>query len=457
PFTSSALLIEPIDLLSLATFIQSHGHTVHVLDMDAERLQPNQIQSHVKERQYDAVVLVFDYHIPLATEDVWRNVLAIAEIVKKSGTRTIVGGKTATFYPNTFLFKDSPIDLTIHFEMERTLLELLKIKEWNSTQWRSVHGISFFDRDQVHTIENRVPAEDLGSFPIPNRHLVSVPDDYIDVRTLLSSRGCPHTCKFCHVPNFWGRWRQREANDVVDEISYLISDFGAKKILFLDDNALVNPVRMEKISEAIINHGLKATLGCLGSCSVFQMPVAKRMFEAGFRWIHFGAETGDPNALLRIRKNISPDQIRSAVSKSHEIGFRIRTSWILDLPESTPEELDRTIQLILETQSEEIRLHFLALRPGSEFEKQYHPMAAFNTVLPSQYIHHPTPQLSLSRIPNDLFQAKIKNLISLLQERGYSFVQNADDLKDPEKLRHGSAPLKIVSLCPLRYGLDWHL
>jgi radical SAM superfamily enzyme YgiQ (UPF0313 family) len=87
------------------------------------------------------------------------------------------------------------------------------------------------------------------------------------------------------------------------------------------------------------------------------------MYQAGFRRIHYGVETGDETIAKNINKPLTQKEILTTIEKTKEIGFRIRTSRILDLDETT---LEKTTTFIQQTQTDEIRLHFLTPRYGSD-------------------------------------------------------------------------------------------
>ena len=65
PFTSKGILIEPIDIIHLATFTKSLGYDVLFLDMDVKKLSPEYLYSYLSNKNFDMSVIVFDYHIPL--------------------------------------------------------------------------------------------------------------------------------------------------------------------------------------------------------------------------------------------------------------------------------------------------------------------------------------------------------------------------------------------------------
>jgi len=74
PFTSKGILIEPIDIIHLATFTKSLGYNVSFLDMDVKKIHPEFIHDFVDLNKIDIAVIVFDYHIPLHDEGTNQNI-----------------------------------------------------------------------------------------------------------------------------------------------------------------------------------------------------------------------------------------------------------------------------------------------------------------------------------------------------------------------------------------------
>lgn len=449
PFSSQGILIEPIDVLSTASFIAGLGHEVRLLDMDVKQIKGEDIALHVNPKDFDITVIIYDYHIPLHCDGTLDAVKDIAKVCKAAGNRVIVGGKTATYKPEQLLDGSNDIDVLVRNEMEPTLNELLSLNEWTQENLQDIPSLTLLDSDGVlkNTLDTKKKF-DLDTLPIPNRNLIDL-SDYIDVRTLLSSRGCHQKCDFCHVPGFWGGWRSRDAMNVADEIEMLVNNHNAEKILFLDDNTTVNRKRMLSLCDELIRRGVKTTLGCLGSLSLFDQEMMERMYEAGFRWIHYGVESGDDELLSKIHKRITAEDINRIVEQTRTIGFRVRTSWIIDLPESTEEQIKKTADLILSTRTDEIRLHHLSVRMGSQYFEQYADIPS------TQYIHNGGQNQNLSNVEKSYVKDTIEMLVSELEKDGYATVRHPDDFKNIDALREKSPDMKIVSLCPLRYGLAW--
>ncbi len=427
PFSSQGILIEPIDLLMLASYIENRYHKnikVSLLDMDIDQINPPDILHFIQN--IDMAVIAYDYHIPLHDQAVEHNIKKIFLELKKKNIFCILGGKYATFYQD----KSLGADVYLSNDMEDGLVDIID-KKFNiiSSDFFSMKNNQFC-----------------------NRNLIDI-NKYIDVRTMLTSRGCNLKCTFCHVPNFWGKWKARNAQNVVEEIENLVHH-DTKKVLFLDDNATAQPYRMKEISQLLISQNIRTTLGCLSTIISYHQNVFEKMFESGFRWIHYGVESSDDKTLQNIGKKVNFKQIQHVVKETRQIGYRVRTSWIMDLPHMNENTLLENEKTIIDIDSEEIRLHFLSLRLGSQLQNEYQSDYFNNQV---QYIHKSKPNFNLSGLKESQIQNSVHRIIKALQDKGYSVVTHPDQFIEIELLRKHGHPLKIVSLCPLRYGIDWNL
>ena len=86
-------------------------------------------------------------------------------------------------------------------------------------------------KEDIYFTENKILTNDFNKLPIPNRDLLDI-TKYMDTRTIITSRGCVGTCKFCTTPYYFGKWSGRNVIDVVNEIEMLISKYNTKKIIF---------------------------------------------------------------------------------------------------------------------------------------------------------------------------------------------------------------------------------
>ena len=449
PFSEQKLLIEPIDIITLGTYLQELKHCVKFLDMDCKKLNSNDLIKYIDNEFIPEIVIVsYDYHIPLHTQKALENINNICSELKKHNIKTIMIGKTVTYNPK--IINEIGFDIGIIGETENAIKDILNKGISSKKELSKISGIVFKNDNEVIINEPNKEKYDLDKLPIPNRDLADL-KDYIDIRSILTSRGCINQCNFCPTYNYWGSWRGKGAENVVKEIEYLIQKYNTKKIIFLDDNATVNKKRMQEISNTIIEKKLNVKLGCLASINTYDKETFELMYKAGFRWLHFGIESGSQKVLENNNKNFKVEYAKKVIKEVKQIGFRVRTSFIFDLPTTIREDMEKTIQFILETEPDEIRGHFLALRLGTTI----YDNLSKEKETPTQYIHSDKPLLDNKDYSNSEMLQDIENLINKLKNKDYKIVRDVKDWEDLEKLRNREGKIKFLSFCPSRYGIDW--
>ena len=449
PFSETKLLIEPIDLITLATYLQELNHNIKFLDMDLKKIDSEGLTKYIKNQfMPDIVILSYDYHIPLHTQKALENISKICKKLKEHKIQIIMIGKTVTYNPR--IINTIDFDIGIIGEVENTIKDVLNTEINNKERLSIIKGIVYKKGSKI--IINKPDKEkyNLDKLPIPNRNIVEL-KDYIDIRSILTSRGCINKCDFCPTYNYWGNWRGKSAKHVVTEIEYLINNFNAKKIIFLDDNATVNKKRMQDISKLIIEKKINIKLGCLASINTYDKQTFELMYKAGFRWVHFGIESGSQKVLEKNNKNFNVEYAKKVIKEVKQIGYRIRASFIFDLPTTTKEDMEKTIEFIIQTEPDEIRGHFLTLRLGT---KIYNKLAKGKEI-PTQYIHSDKPLLESKIYTNSEILQDIGILINKLKDKKYKIIHNVKEWEDLEKLRNEEGKIKFLSFCPSKYGIDW--
>lgn len=449
PFSEPKLLIEPIDVITLATYLQELKHNIKFLDMDCKKLSCNDLIKYIEEQfMPDIVIVSYDYHIPLHTQKALENITKICKALKNYDIKTIMIGKTVTYNPK--IIDSINFDIGIIGETENTIKNILNTNNCNIEELSSISGIVFKKGNEAIINKPSKDKYDLNKLPISNRNIVDL-NDYIEVRSILSSRGCINQCDFCPTYNYWGSWRGKDAKNVVKEIEYLIHNYNTKKIIFLDDNATANKKRMQEISNIIIEKNLDIRLGCLASINTYDKEIFELMYKAGFRWLHFGIESGSQKVLENNNKNFDIEYAKIVIKEVKQIGFRVRASFIFDLPTTTKDDMKKTIDFILETEPDEIRGHFLTLRLGTTI---YNKLSKEKEI-PTQYIHSDKPLLENEEYTNSEMLNDINILINKLKDKDYKIVRDVKEWEDLDKLRNKEGKIKFLSFCPSRYGIDW--
>ena len=435
PFTNSSILAEPLDVLQIATIIDNKFGNVKVIDMDVNKMD-NNINEYLDDN--NIVVFVYDYQLPLHTTDAVENILETVHNVNKP-TKFIIIGKTSSYFYQRFL--DNGIDVVIKGIAEDIINDVIENID-NITLLKRIPNLILKDNNKIYFTEKKKINNNFDNLPIPNRDLVDI-TKYMNTRTMITSRGCNGICKFCTTPFYFGGFSGRRASLVVDEIELLIKKYNTKKIIFLDDNILVDKERMLEICKEIEKRNIKCLFGALCSIKCYDREMLEYMYKVGFRWIHFGIETGSERILKLMNKNMDINYIRKVINEVKNIGYRVRTSFILDYPSTTKEDILKTKELILNLLPHEIRLHYLAYRVGTPIYNTNK-----NITNKTQYIHSNKPN-----IENKDLTIAIDDLVKSLKESNYTIVDHEIDWNIYE---NDDKETKIVAFTPIKYGMCWY-
>lgn len=433
PFTNKSIIAEPIDVLQIATVIKQKYPYVKVIDMDIDNLN-NDINSYLEEE--NILVFVYDYQLPLHTTEAMNNIFETVRNCNKQ-IKSIIVGKTSSYYYQKFI--DNNMDVVINGSCENIINDVIEnINDIN--ELKKVPNLYIKDNSSIYETIKKKNIVDYALLPIPDRSLVMM-DKYMETRTMVTSRGCNGICSYCTTPFYFGSWQGKNYMTVIDEIEMLIKDYNAKQIMFLDDNACVSKSRMINICKEIKKRNIKVLLGALCSIKCYDKEMFQLMYDAGFRWVHFGIETGSDRLLKAMHKEMDYVYIKQVINEVKNMGYRVRNSFILDYPSSTKEDIKTTKELILELQPDELRLHYLAYRVGTP---------VFNSnkeiISKSQYIHSNKPN-----IKNKELEDEIKNLLTSLSENNYQIV--TDNINWNIFNNNNS---KIASFIPIKYGINWY-
>jgi radical SAM superfamily enzyme YgiQ (UPF0313 family) len=259
---------------------------------------------------------------------------------------TVVGGPYPSGEPETFV--DS-FDLVAVGEGEETIVGIME--HLGDGRFEEVHGL-VFKRDGGHVVktEPRVRSKDMSQLPLPYRG--DVPNaEYIaywrrhwkDATTpLMSTRGCPFRCDFCHKSVFGDLFSARPVESVVAEMRE-IADLGYDHIWMSDDLFTLNYKRTFQLAQAIEEAHLPLTWECLSRVTHVDRPLFDQMHRAGCKRIFFGIESGDENVLKEMKKGITPDQARAAVEACVGAGIKAAGFFMVGYLGETTDSLIRSI------------------------------------------------------------------------------------------------------------------
>lgn len=159
---------------------------------------------------------------------------------------------------------------------------------------------------------------------------------------MISTRGCPYLCDFCSNPVFGQSYRERSAQNVVQEMIQ-IHELGYDRVFFTDDCFTQNSHRVSEICTILIRDEVDVEWMCLSRADHLSKTLATQMQRAGCRRIFFGIESGNQRILNLIGKRITLNQARQAVENAKNAGIETGGFFILGYPGETNETLLDTL------------------------------------------------------------------------------------------------------------------
>ena len=361
----------PLGLLYIGAVLQNAGHEIKVIDNARVQLPVEKVVERVK-REDPGVVGIS------ALTPTFKQGVKIASAIKTEtpDVKIVVGNYHATFTYERLLANYSIVDYVVLGEAEYTVLELVDALE-KKGETKKVKGIAFrHDGGVVKTLP-RPFIQNLDELPFPDRtlleqvyrsELVGILGSSGKFTTVLTSRGCPYSCRYCACSAFSQRKvRFRSPEAVVAEMEQLQGE-GYEEVGFVDDDLLLDRHRMEKICDLLRKKGIKLNLWAEGRVDQASREVLRKFARVGCKTIYFGVESGSQKVLDYYGKNISPELSRKAMLNSKEAGIgNVIGSFIVGAPIETREDIRRTFDFALNLKGMDFpQMNVLMISPGMD-------------------------------------------------------------------------------------------
>lgn len=342
----------PYGLLSVAALPHEKGYSVAIVD-----------QRVTKDWEKALAEKINEYTICFGTTAMTginiKYAIEASRFVKSISPHLPVvwGGIHATLTPEQTL--DNPnIDIIVLSEGEYTFLELIDALARHKPPLTEVAGLYLKQNGRLIKTADRSFQRNLDKLPeIPLELLGSNIERYIRRGTKIgraidfsSSRGCPFACTFCYGTRFHKRmWRALSADEVVRRVSKLVRAYGLDFVCFLDDNLFVDLERVRQICEGLIKSGLNIQWRSVGlridTLSRMTDELLQLLWDSGCRDLYIGAETGDPEMMKRIDKNISIPALLEGNRRLAKYPFTVKYTFIEGYPLETEAQQLNTMKI----------------------------------------------------------------------------------------------------------------
>lgn len=388
----------PFASMAVIQALRAGGYDPYFLDIDCLRPPFEEVERFFAERQPD--VLGISAVVSTAYEYVKRLRALVRRVSPK--TRVIVGGNLAA--SAEVLHRFAGVDYCVTGEGELTgvnLMDYLKDRVASGKPGedyealRRIKGLTFLDAkgELVFTgFERLLRAEELfdPDYSILEKYskidhfiteFTTRPDYIVDPRSyephrkgkkmavVTLSKGCVARCTFCHR---WEKgYRTLPIVNLVRHIRYLQERYNVGFVQIADENFGSDRRQVDEWVEAakeldVIFHvaGMRAR--------TVNLPMLKRLKEAGCVAAYYGMETGSPRILQVMEKNLKIEESLNAARWMREAGLFTIYQLVLGMPGESHETIRETTEFFKQTTEildtppiKKLSINFIQALPGT--------------------------------------------------------------------------------------------
>ncbi|MFX0075033.1 MAG: B12-binding domain-containing radical SAM protein, partial [Candidatus Hermodarchaeota archaeon] len=287
----------PMGILYLGTYLSENNVNVSLLDQFATNFSTERTLEWIKQEDPD--ILGFSTITTAGTGIIAAEIGRRVKEEINPHVKILFGNYHATFNDTRILNKYPFIDACVRGEGEETFLEVVEKTE-KGKGFEEIRGVTYRDNNRIVRNEDRPLIENIDTLPFPNRKLLGKVEYKNVVEGLevsvgkftsaASSRGCAFQCSFCSSSMFWGRWRPRSPENIVEELS-LLEDQGFKNLLWVDDNFTISKKRLIELSKLIRKEKLDFYWMAEGRVTQSSVELLNAMKQMGCKILSYGVES----------------------------------------------------------------------------------------------------------------------------------------------------------------------
>ncbi len=236
----------------------------------------------------------------------------------------VVGGILATTLPMQIM-SETNADIIVKGEGEIAASRIL-----NGDELSSIPGIVYRDSDgEIH--EHHQRSEQLANIdeiPWITKYKFRPMKDYVNwsprgnkinkTFSYITSRGCPFACEFCSIPEKGQRWRSFSPERVIDEVKFMIENYGVTHIEIEDDNFTLKRKHSIPILEyfkGLREDGYPINLSFPNGVMIDRLDREHifAMKDAGTEMIYLPVESGELKNLIAMNKPVATEHLEQTI------------------------------------------------------------------------------------------------------------------------------------------------
>ncbi|MCJ7479237.1 MAG: B12-binding domain-containing radical SAM protein [Candidatus Nanohaloarchaeota archaeon QJJ-7] len=360
--------LPPLGIMYVSSLLQEEGHETEIVDVKAEGLEFEEVVERLEDFDPDALgVMVIPFTAAITMD--WAE-----KLEERLNVPVIAGNYAVLKYPEAVLSNDF-IDYAVVGSAKETMPEILRaIDTGERKNLENIEGVGFREDGEVVVNPPEEHTENLDDLPYPDRGSVDASNYHSmaskggNFTIMVTSYGCIYNCVFCDMGDFG--YRERDPEDVVDEMEEIVEEHGIGEIDIFDRDFLINKERTKEICQEIVDRDLEVEWSCRTRVDQVDRETLSLMEDAGCRLILYGIESGNQEMLDRDHKGITKQQVREALSMTQEEGMETLGFFIIGHPGETEKEIEQTIEFAKELPLDYAQFFKMTGKPGTELYQE---------------------------------------------------------------------------------------
>ena len=366
----------PLGTITAAAFVREKGFNVSLFDTNLAD-GPQDIRPALKKFKPDVLVIYddgFNYLTKMCLTAMRDAAYELINIGKEHRCKVIVSSSDSTDHFEEYLNQGA--DFILLGEGEESLLDILEAHTQGTYNLRSIKGIVYKENGSTINTGRRDVINDLDSIPMAAWDLVDMArykkswlehHGYFSVN-IATTRGCPFSCNWCAKPIFGRKYNVRSAKNVIDEIEFLMNEFGAVHFWICDDIFGLKPGWIQEFRDGVLARNLKFKYMMQSRVDVMlKEDSIDALAGSGLDIVWVGAESGSQKILNAMEKDITIDQIYEARKKLKQHGIRVAFFLQFGYLGETLEDIHLTEKMLFDLMPDDMGISVSYPLPGTKF------------------------------------------------------------------------------------------
>lgn len=369
----------PLGTITAASFIRSKGYEVNLFDTNLAN-RPEDILPLIKAERPDFLVIYddgFNYLTKMCLTLMREAAYELVKIGKEFNCTVIVSSSDSTDHFEDYINKGA--DFILLGEGELSLLDILEVQTQLNADHSKIKGIVYQKNGEIINTGRREVIGDLDQLPMAAWDLVDMAQykniwlkhhGYFSLN-LATTRGCPYSCNWCAKPIYGRKYNVRSPENVIDEIAFLMSSYGASYFWICDDIFGLKAGWVQHFRDIVKEKQLH--FGYMMQSRVDVMlkdNTILALAESGLDIVWVGAESGSQKVLDAMDKGISVDQIYEARRKLKQHGVKVAFFLQFGYPGETNEDILLTEKMLFDLMPDDMGISVSYPLPGTIFHEK---------------------------------------------------------------------------------------